>query len=99
MRIQPAWQSSLYFDSIYWHPNRNIPGVEFIRLTGHLPAVAAVWHWTASCGAAIYRIVVITGDGGTERRQRMGNDTGRQCYKLDNLTISRPQSIQANIPD
>src|SRR5260221_5099539 len=29
-------------DSIYWHPNRNIPGVEFHSGSlGHLPAVAA----------------------------------------------------------
>ena len=29
-------------DSIYWHPNRNIPGVEFHSGSlGHLPSVAA----------------------------------------------------------
>src|SRR4030081_2000313 len=51
-------------DSIYWHPNRNIPGVEFHSGSlGHLPAVAAGVALDCRLREADNRIVVITGDG------------------------------------
>jgi len=37
-------------DSVYWHPNRNIPGVEFHSGSlGHLPAVASGVATIACC--------------------------------------------------
>ncbi len=51
-------------DSIYWHPNRNIPGVEFHSGSlGHLPSVAAGVALDCKLRGGDNRIVVITGDG------------------------------------
>src|SRR5258708_10261915 len=51
-------------DSIYWHPNRAIPGVEFHSGSlGHLPAVAAGVALDCKLKGGDNRVIVITGDG------------------------------------
>src|ERR1700722_13279709 len=51
-------------DSIYWHPNRNIPGVEFHSGSlGHLPAVGLGIAMDCKIRKTQNRVIVITGDG------------------------------------
>ena len=51
-------------DSIYWHPNRTIPGVEFHSGSlGHLPSVAVGIALDVKLRNGPNRVVVLTGDG------------------------------------
>lgn len=51
-------------DTIYWHPNRHIPGIEFHSGSlGHLPSVAVGVALDCKLRGLNNRIVVITGDG------------------------------------
>ena len=51
-------------DSIYWHPNRNIPGIEFHSGSlGHLPAVGLGMAMDSKIKGINNRTIVITGDG------------------------------------
>jgi transketolase len=51
-------------DSIYWHPNRAIPGVEFHSGSlGHLPSVAAGIALDVRLRRGRNRVVVLVGDG------------------------------------
>lgn len=51
-------------DSIYWHPNRNIPGIEFHSGSlGHLPAVGLGIAMDNKIKGLNNRVIVITGDG------------------------------------
>jgi transketolase len=86
-------------DSIYWHPNRNIPGVEFHSGSlGHLPAVAAGVALDCKLRAGDNRIVVITGDGELNEGSVWETILVANAYGLDNLTlvVDRNQ-FQANI--
>ena len=86
-------------DSIYWHPNRQIPGVEFHSGSlGHLPAVAAgVALDCKLCGGG-NRVIVITGDGELNEGSVWETLLVANAYGLDNLTlvVDRNQ-FQANI--
>jgi len=86
-------------DSIYWHPNRNIPGVEFHSGSlGHLPAVAAGVALDCKLRGADNRIVVITGDGELNEGSVWETLLVASAYKLDNLTIVVDRNqFQANI--
>src|SRR6201996_2587465 len=86
-------------DSIYWHPNRNIPGVEFHSGSlGHLPAVAAGVALDCKLRGSHNRIVVITGDGELNEGSVWETLLVANAYGLDNLTlvVDRNQ-FQANI--
>src|ERR1700748_2769968 len=86
-------------DSIYWHPNRNIPGVEFHSGSlGHLPAVAAGVALDCKLRGGGNRIVVITGDGELNEGSVWETLLVANAYGLDNLTlvVDRNQ-FQANI--
>jgi transketolase len=86
-------------DSIYWHPNRNIPGVEFHSGSlGHLPAVAAGVALDCKLRGGSNRIVVITGDGELNEGSVWETLLVANAYGLDNLTlvVDRNQ-FQANI--
>ena len=51
-------------DSIYWHPNRTVPGVEFHSGSlGHLPSVAAGIALDVKLRGGRNRVVVLLGDG------------------------------------
>lgn len=86
-------------DSIYWHPNRQIPGVEFHSGSlGHLPAVAAGVALDCKLRGTDNRIVVITGDGELNEGSVWETILVANAYGLDNLTlvVDRNQ-FQANI--
>ena len=86
-------------DSIYWHPNRNIPGVEFHSGSlGHLPAVAAGVALDCKLRGSDNRVVVITGDGELNEGSVWETLLVANAYGLDNLTlvVDRNQ-FQANI--
>ncbi|HVU98578.1 MAG TPA: thiamine pyrophosphate-dependent enzyme [Puia sp.] len=86
-------------DSIYWHPNRNIPGVEFHSGSlGHLPAVAAGVALDCRLRQGDNRVVVITGDGELNEGSVWETILVANAYGLDNLTILVDRNqFQANI--
>ncbi|HEY4288823.1 MAG TPA: thiamine pyrophosphate-dependent enzyme [Puia sp.] len=86
-------------DNIYWHPNRNIPGVEFHSGSlGHLPAVAAGVALDCKLRGGDNRVVVITGDGELNEGSVWETILVANTYKLDNLTIVVDRNqFQANI--
>ena len=86
-------------DSIYWHPNRKIPGVEFHSGSlGHLPSVAAGVALDCRLRETDNRIVVITGDGELNEGSVWEAILVANAYGLDNLTIVVDRNqFQANI--
>jgi transketolase len=86
-------------DSIYWHPNRNIPGVEFHSGSlGHLPAVAAGVALDCKLRGGDNRVVVITGDGELNEGTVWETLLVANAYGLDNLTVVVDRNqFQANI--
>lgn len=86
-------------DSIYWHPNRNIPGVEFHSGSlGHLPAVAAGVALDCKLRGGDNRVVVITGDGELNEGSVWETILVANAHGLDNLTIVVDRNqFQANI--
>jgi len=86
-------------DSIYWHPNRNIPGVEFHSGSlGHLPAVASGVALDCKLRQGDNRVVVITGDGELNEGSVWETILVANAYGLDNLTILVDRNqFQANI--
>jgi transketolase len=86
-------------DSIYWHPNRNIPGVEFHSGSlGHLPAVAAGVALDCKLQQGDNRVIVITGDGELNEGSVWEAILVANAYGLDNLTIVVDRNqFQANI--
>ena len=86
-------------DSIYWHPNRNIPGVEFHSGSlGHLPAVAAGVALDCKIKNQNNHIVVITGDGELNEGSVWETLLVANAKQLSNLTIVVDRNqFQANI--
>lgn len=86
-------------DSIYWHPNRNIPGVEFHSGSlGHLPAVASGVALDCKLRGADNRVVVITGDGELNEGSVWETLLVANAYRLSNLTIVVDRNqFQANV--
>jgi transketolase len=86
-------------DSIYWHPNRAIAGVEFHSGSlGHLPAVAlGVAIDIKMCGGA-NRVFVIIGDGELNEGSVWEAALVAAARRLDNLIfiVDRNQ-FQANV--
>jgi transketolase len=86
-------------DFIYWHPNRNIPGVEFHSGSlGHLPAVAAGVALDCKISNRQNHIVVITGDGELNEGTVWETLLVANAKQLNNLTliVDRNQ-FQANV--
>jgi transketolase len=86
-------------DSIYWHPNRHIPGVEFHSGSlGHLPAVAAGVALDCKLRGSKNRVVVITGDGELNEGSVWETLLVANAYGLDNLTVVVDRNqFQANV--
>jgi transketolase len=86
-------------DSIYWHPNRHIPGVEFHSGSlGHLPAVAAGVALDCKLRGSQNRVVVITGDGELNEGSVWETLLVANAYGLDNLTVVVDRNqYQANV--
>lgn len=86
-------------DSIYWHPNRQIPGVEFHSGSlGHLPAVAVGVALDCRMKKQDNKVLVITGDGELNEGSVWEAVMVASAHKLNNLTfvVDRNQ-FQANV--
>jgi transketolase len=86
-------------DFIYWHPNRNIPGIEFYSGSlGHLPSVGLGIALDIKIRGGNNRVVVVTGDGELNEGTCWEAILVAQAYGLDNLVfvVDRNQ-FQANI--
>jgi transketolase len=86
-------------DSIYWHPNRAVPGIEFHSGSlGHLPSVALGVALDCKMRGLRNRIVVITGDGELDEGTVWEALLVASAKKLDNLLfIVDRNHFQANI--
>lgn len=86
-------------DSIYWHPNTNIPGIEFHSGSlGHLPFVAIGVAMDCKMKKQNNRVVVIVGDGEMNEGSFWEALLVANAYKLDNLIILVDRNhFQANI--
>lgn len=86
-------------DFIYWHPNRNIPGVEFYSGSlGHLLAVAMGVAFDIKMCNDSNRVFVILGDGELNEGSVWEASLVAAAYKLDNLVaIVDRNEVQANV--
>jgi len=85
-------------DSLYWHPNRRIPGVEFHSGSlGHLLAVGAGIACDAKLRGADTRVVVILGDGELNEGSVWETMLVAAALRLDNLVaVVDRNEFQAN---
>ena len=86
-------------DHLYWHPNRNVPGVEFHSGSlGHGLAVAMGVALDVRLSGSPNRVFVVLGDGELDEGSIWEAALVASAYHLDNLVvvIDRNQ-FQANI--
>ncbi len=86
-------------DSVYWHPNRNVPGVEFHSGSlGHLPSVAMGVALDVRMRKQNNKVLVITGDGELNEGSVWEAVLVAAAHQLNNLTfvVDRNQ-FQANV--
>jgi len=75
-------------DHLYWHPNREVPGVEFHSGSlGHLPSVGVGIALDAKLRGSAARVFVITGDGELNEGSVWESLLVAQAHGLDNLVI------------
>ncbi|NTW48393.1 MAG: transketolase [Chlorobiales bacterium] len=87
-------------DSIYWHPNRAVPGIEFHSGSlGHLLSVAIGVALDIRMRGGKNKVFVILGDGELNEGTIWEACQVANTYKLDNLVaiVDRNQ-FQANMP-
>ena len=86
-------------DSIYWHPNRAVPGVEFHSGSlGHLPAVALGVAMDIQISGGSNRVFVIVGDGELNEGSVWEAVLVAAARKLDNIVfIVDRNEFQANM--
>ncbi len=86
-------------DHIYWHPNVNIPGIEFHSGSlGHLPAVALGVALDCKMRKTNNRVIVITGDGELNEGSVWEAVLVAASKNLNNLTfVVDRNEFQANI--
>ena len=86
-------------DHIYWHPNRNIPGIEFHSGSlGHLPAVGLGIAMDNRMKGFSNRVVVITGDGELNEGSVWETLQVASAYKMNNFTLVVDRNhFQANM--
>jgi transketolase len=86
-------------DSIYWHPNRAVPGVEFHSGSlGHLPAVALGVAIDIQMSGGSNRVFVIVGDGELNEGSVWEAALVAAARKLDNIVfIVDRNGFQANV--
>ncbi|HXG00948.1 MAG TPA: transketolase [Bacteroidota bacterium] len=86
-------------DHIYWHPNRNIPGVEFYSGSlGHLLSVAMGVAFDIKMRRGTNRVFVLLGDGELDEGSVWEASLVAAAYKLDNLiAIVDRNEFQANV--
>ena len=86
-------------DHIYWHPNRNVPGVEFQSGSlGHLPSVALGVAMDCRMRGQDNKIIVITGDGELNEGTVWESLLVASAHKINNLTLVVDRNhFQANV--
>lgn len=86
-------------DSIYWHPNRQVPGVEFHSGSlGHLPSVALGVAMDCRMKKQTNRILVVTGDGELNEGSVWEMVLVASAHQINNLTIVVDRNqFQANM--
>lgn len=86
-------------DSIYWHPNRNVPGIEFHSGSlGHLPSVGLGIAMDNRMRGLNNRVIVITGDGELDEGSVWETLHVAHAYKMNNFTIVVDRNhFQANV--
>ena len=87
-------------DSVYWHPNRNVPGIEFHSGSlGHLPSVALGVALDCKISGAANKVVCILGDGELNEGSVWEAVLVANAHKLDNLLFVVDRNFfQANMP-
>jgi transketolase len=86
-------------DSIYWHPNRAIPGVEFHSGSlGHLLSVGMGMATDAKLRGSPARVFVVLGDGELDEGTIWEGLLVASAHELDNLVaVVDRNGFQANI--
>ena len=86
-------------DSIYWHPNRAVPGVEFHSGSlGHLLAVGVGIALDVKMSSGPSRVFVVVGDGELDEGSVWEALLVASAKKLDNLVIVVDRNeFQANV--
>jgi transketolase len=86
-------------DSIYWHPNTKIPGIEFHSGSlGHLPSVAIGVAIDCKMRKQNNLVIVVVGDGEMNEGSFWEALLVANAYKLDNLIIVVDRNyFQANV--
>ena len=86
-------------DSIYWHPNRSLPGVEFhAGSLGHLLPVAVGVALDCKMRRGRNRVVVVTGDGELNEGSNWEACLTAAAHRLDNLIVVVDRNhFQANL--
>jgi transketolase len=86
-------------DDIYWHPNKNIPGIEFHSGSlGHSLPIAVGIAMDCKIKKKINKIVVLLGDGELNEGSIWESLLVASAYKLDNLIIIVDRNhFQANM--
>ena len=87
-------------DFIYWHPNRNIPGIEYHSGSlGQNLSVAAGVALDCKLKGQTNKVVVVVGDGECNEGSMWEALLVANAYKLDNLLIVVDRNhFQANFP-
>jgi transketolase len=86
-------------DSIYWHPNRDVPGVEFHSGSlGHLPSVGVGIALDVKMCAGKSRVFVVVGDGELNEGSVWEALLVASAKRLDNLVfVIDRNEFQANV--
>lgn len=86
-------------DDLYWHPNRNIPGVEYYSGSlGHLLSVAIGVALDCKMRGSGNRVVVILGDGELNEGSVWEAALVARAHRLDNLLVIIDRNgFQANM--
>ncbi|MFC7669570.1 transketolase [Hymenobacter humi] len=86
-------------DHIYWHPNRNVPGVEFHSGSlGHLPSVALGVAMDCRMRGQDNKVIVITGDGELNEGSVWEALLVASAHQVNNLTLVVDRNhFQANV--
>jgi transketolase len=86
-------------DHLYWHPNRNVPGVEFHSGSlGHLLSVAMGVALDVRLRGGKNRVFVVLGDGELDEGSIWEASLVASAYRLDNLVVIVDRNeFQANI--
>jgi transketolase len=84
---------------LYWHPNRNVPGVEFHSGSlGHLPSVGLGIALDARLSRRRARVFVVTGDGELDEGSVWEALLVASAQKADNLVLVVDRNwLQANL--